>query len=160
MFSRQSTVFLDRIYAINISALTLGLIMANASSKALTNEQVTQTLALTDEKRAQYFFNTVKAQNELWILVDEHGCVMLNTDEEDCVPVWPNQEFAQAWATDEWQACTAESISLNKWHSRWTIGLEDDELAVVVFPSTDEQGLIFYPDELAFELKNNKAGRK
>lgn len=135
--------------------------MANASDKALTDEQVSQTLALTDEKRAQYFFTTVKAHNELWILVDEHGCVMLNTEDEDCVPVWPNQEFAQAWATDEWKECTAESISLNKWHSRWTHGLEEDELAVVVFPSADEQGLVFYPDELAFELnKNHKSGRK
>ncbi len=24
---------------------------------------------------------------EVWILTDEHGCVMLNTEDEDCVPV-------------------------------------------------------------------------
>ena len=82
--------------------------------------------------------------------------IMLNTEDEDCVPVWPNEEFAQAWATDQWQECRPEAISLNKWFSRWTHGLADDELAIVVFPSQDEQGLVYYPDELEHELKQKQ----
>ena len=30
---------------------------------------------------------------------------MLNSEEEDCVPVWPNEEFALQWATGEWSEC-------------------------------------------------------
>jgi hypothetical protein len=78
---------------------------------------------------------------------------MLNTEDEDCVPVWPNQEFAQAWATGEWQTCKPEAISLSKWHSRWTIGLADDELALVIFPNESEEGVVVYPDEFDAELK-------
>lgn len=122
----------------------------------LTPAQLEAIITYSDTKRAEYFFNETVKNNLLWILTDEHGCVMLNTDDEDCVPVWPNEAFAQAWATDEWQACKAESISLNKWFSRWSQGLADDELALVVFPSQDEQGLIYYPDELEFELKRSK----
>ena len=69
----------------------------------LEPEKIKQVLQLDDAQRAVYFVKEAVAQNELWILTDEHGCVMLNTEEEDCVPVWPNKEFAQAWATDEWQ---------------------------------------------------------
>tara|TARA_R110000787_G_scaffold121561_4_gene232419 strand:+ start:352 stop:741 length:390 start_codon:yes stop_codon:yes gene_type:complete len=122
----------------------------------LEPEKIKQILQMDDAQRAAYFVNEVVSQNELWILTDEHGCVMLNTEEEDCVPVWPNKEFAQAWATDEWQACQAEAISLNKWFSRWSTGLADDELAIVVFPSQDEQGLVYYPDELEHELKQKQ----
>ena len=107
------------------------------------------------EKRFQYLLKEVVANNEIWILMDEHGCVMLNTEDEDCVPVWPNQEFAQAWATGEWQTCKPEAISLNKWHSRWSTGLEDDELAIVVFPNENEEGSIVYPDEFDAELKQS-----
>jgi len=57
----------------------------------------------------------------------------------------PNKEFAEAWATGDWAECKAESISLNKWHSRW--------IAVVIFPNQDEDGLVVFPDELDFELK-------
>lgn len=115
---------------------------------------------MNDAERAAYFVKETVANNKLWILTDEHGCVMLNTEDEDCVPVWPNEEFAQLWATAEWQACKAESISLNKWFSRWSIGLEEDELAVVVFPNQEEQGLVFYPDELEHELKQQQKTKK
>jgi hypothetical protein len=124
--------------------------------QALDEQQIKQVLNYDDAQRASYFLKEVVANNEIWILKDEHGCVMLNTEDEDCVPVWPNKEFAQAWATDEWQACQAESISLSLWFSRWSHGLADDELALVVFPSQNEQGLVFYPEELEQELKNKQ----
>ena len=125
-------------------------------SEKLQPSLVDQIQAYDDEKRATYFFKEVVLNNKIWILTDEHGCVMLNTEEDDCIPVWPNEEFAQAWATDEWQACQAESISLNKWFSRWSHGLADDQLAVVVFPNQAEQGLVFFPDEIEFELKKQQ----
>jgi hypothetical protein len=112
------------------------------------------------EKRFQYLIKEVVSNNEIWILMDEHGCVMLNTEDEDCVPVWPNQEFAQAWATGEWQACKPEAISLSKWHSRWTNGLADDELTLVVFPNESEEGVVVYPDEFDAELKQQAKKKK
>jgi len=108
---------------------------------------------LTDEERVKYFFKEVSQQQAIWILTDEHGCVMLNTDDEDCIPVWPSQNTAELWINKEWINCKAESIGLNKWYSRWTQGLMDDELAVVVFPNTNEQGIVLYPDELEVELR-------
>ncbi|EEZ39408.1 DUF2750 domain-containing protein [Photobacterium damselae] len=119
----------------------------------LDDAKIAEIQAFDAEKRYKYLVKEVVANREIWILIDEHGCVMLNTEDEDCVPVWPNKEFAEAWATGDWAECKAESISLNKWHSRWTHGLEDDELAVVIFPNQDEDGLVVFPDELDFELK-------
>ncbi|MGR5113763.1 DUF2750 domain-containing protein [Photobacterium damselae] len=119
----------------------------------LDDAKIAEIQAFDAEKRYKYLVKEVVANRKIWILIDEHGCVMLNTEDEDCVPVWPNKEFAEAWATGDWAECKAESISLNKWHSRWTHGLEDDELAVVIFPNQDEDGLVVFPDELDFELK-------
>lgn len=125
-------------------------------TQALDAKQISTILAYDNSQRARYFLKEVVCNNTLWILKDEHGCVMLNTEDEDCIPVWPNEEFAQAWATDEWAQCSAEAISLNKWFSRWTHGLADDDLAVVVFPSGEQEGLVFYPDELESELKSSQ----
>ncbi|WP_022942589.1 DUF2750 domain-containing protein [Psychromonas hadalis] len=122
-------------------------------STALTEQQVKDIQKLDAQKRYNYLLKEVVKNRQIWLLVDEHGCVMLNSEDEDCVPVWPNEEFALAWATDEWSHCTAESISLEKWHNRWTHGLEDDELALVIFPDQNSEGLIFFPDEFDFELK-------
>jgi len=116
-------------------------------------QSLKQIINLSDEERVNYFLKEVKKHQSIWILTDEHGCVMLNTEDEDCVPVWPSQETAELWINEEWTSCKAESIGLNKWYSRWTNGLIDDELAVVVFPNTNEQGMVFYPDELEIALR-------
>jgi hypothetical protein len=115
----------------------------------------------TSENRFQYFLREAIKNSEVWLLTDEHGCMMLNSEDDDCVPVWPNEEFAQTWATGDWQSCKAEAISLDVWLSRWTNGLDEDELSVVVFPDHNEEGFVLYPNELAQELqkKLNKASR-
>jgi len=119
-------------------------------------EHLKQIINLNDEERVKYFLNEVTKQQTLWILTDEHGCVMLNTEDEDCVPIWPSKDTAELWINEEWKTCKAESIGLNKWYSRWTQGLMDDDLAVVVFPNTNEQGVVLYPDELETELRKSK----
>ncbi len=130
-------------------------------SQALTSLQINELSNKSDEERANYFIEQVVKTNKIWILMDEHGCVMLNTDDEDCIPVWPDEELALLWANKEWQDCKAEPISLNKWFSRWTFGLTDDEIAVVVFPNETEQGMVFEPSELEEQLKKSqkKQGR-
>ena len=125
-------------------------------SAPLDQQQIQTIQAYNAQKRYEYLIQEVSKNKEIWLLVDEHGCVMLNTEEEDCVPVWPNKEFAQAWATEEWSHCKPEPISLAKWHDRWTPGLEDDELSIVVFPDQNNEGLIFFPDEFDFELRPKK----
>ncbi len=119
---------------------------------ALDAQQLKQIKKYDGEQRLKYLLKEVVKNGEIWILTDEHGCVMLNTQDEDCVPVWPGEEFATDWATGEWENCKAEAISLKRWHSHWTPGLEDDELSLVVFP-IDEEGSVLYPDELDYELK-------
>jgi hypothetical protein len=114
---------------------------------SISSEQLNTIEKYDEEKRLNYLLQQVVSNKEIWILADDHGCVMLNTEDEDCVPVWPNEEFAQRWATDEWQECKAEAISLNKWYSRWSTGLVDDELALVTFPNQDNQGLVLFPEE-------------
>lgn len=105
------------------------------------------------DQRLQYLVKEVISHQQIWILTDDDGCVMLNTEDEDCAPVWPSEEFAQAWATGEWQDCQPKAISLQKWYSHWTSGLEDDDVYIAVFPSLDQDGLIISPQELEFELK-------
>ena len=127
---------------------------------SLTKQAITTIEHYNVEQRYNYLLTEVIQHDVIWILTDEHGCVMLNSDDEDCVPIWPHKEFVQAWATDEWQNCKAEPISLNTWHERWTDGLIDDELAIVIFPNKNEEGLVIYPDEFAYELKKKKTKKK
>ena len=103
-------------------------------------------------ERFNLLFKTVSESKKIWLLIDEHGSVLLNTDDEECVPVWPTEAHALQWATEEWEGFTAEPISIAKWKSRWTMGLEQDDLSIVVFPDEQGEGVVLYPDEFEFEI--------
>jgi len=105
------------------------------------------------EQRFQYFLQQAVAQKEVWILTDDQGCVMLNTEDEECVPVWPSFEAAQAWANGEWQDCEAAAIDLKTWQLRWSEGLEQDGFYVVVFPIEDNEGTVIHPQDLDADLR-------
>ena len=108
---------------------------------------------LSPEKRFDYLVKQVLETQQVWILTDEHGCVMLNTEDEDCVPVWPSEDFAKDWATGDWQACQPKAIELKTWLQRWTEGLTGDEVDVVIFPNPGEDGLVISPEEFEHALE-------
>lgn len=117
-------------------------------------------IAKDPTERFNQFFNTVANELKIWLLVDEHGSVLLSADDEDCVPVWPTEQHALAWATEEWEGFKPEPISTAKWKSRWTPGLEDDELSIIVFPDQQCEGIILFPDEFEAELKKRETKRR
>ncbi|MEI8649435.1 DUF2750 domain-containing protein [Paraglaciecola sp. Hal342] len=120
---------------------------------SLSQDNIDKIERYTPEERLRYLVKEVVSHKQIWILTDEDGCVMLNSEDEDCAPVWPNQEFAQSWATGEWQDCEPKAISLEKWYASWTQGLEEDDVFIAVFPNQDEEGLIISSQELDYELK-------
>lgn len=129
-------------------------------SQALDAQTIKTINQYDGEQRYKYFVKTAIKNQQIWILNDDDGCVMLTTEDEDCVPVWPNEAFAKAWASGEWEGCQAKCIELDKWLKDWTPGLLDDDLCIVVFPTTqngqhseNEEGLVVFADELDFELR-------
>jgi hypothetical protein len=111
-----------------------------------------QFLAIAVDKRNSVFFEMIKDTGELWILTDADGCVMLTTDDEDGVPVWPTQSLAKMWANKEWSECETKAISLDTWLKRWTPGLMQDNLAIMIAPVSEEEGDVFLPEEFAQQL--------
>jgi hypothetical protein len=97
----------------------------------------TNIAQFTPEQRLSYLVKECILNKQVWILTDQDGCVMLNTEDEDCTPVWPSEAFAQAWATGDWSKCEPK----------------DDDVAIAVFPSEDEEGLVISAQEFGFELK-------
>ncbi|WP_100642998.1 DUF2750 domain-containing protein [Alteromonas facilis] len=111
-------------------------------------------LAAPADKRVQIFDQLVNENQLIWILSDDDGAVMLTTDDDDCIPVWPTQESAELWRNEEWSDCSATPISLKDWFARWTMGMQQDDLCVAVFPVPGEDGMVLLPEELETLLKH------
>ncbi len=130
-------------------------------SYTLTDADKAAAQTMRDDERFNHFISRVCEHDELWILTDEHGCMMLTSDdEEDCIPMWPHADYAREWAVDDWSQCKPEAISLKVWQSRWVPGMEDDELMVAVFPTPDATGVVVEPREVQEAIaRKKKPGR-
>ena len=131
-------------------------------SDPLTQEQYQSTVALDADQRYDHFIQQVVAQGELWILKDEQGCMLLTADGDDCIPVWSHPDYAKAWAAEEWANCEPYAVTLKAWLDRWVKGMEEDGLAVAVFPLPEAIGVIEDPAEVADNLlrQMSKQNRK
>ncbi|MGO1245885.1 MAG: DUF2750 domain-containing protein [Oceanisphaera sp.] len=130
-------------------------------SYSLTEADQAAAEKMHDNERYNHFVNKVVEHQEMWILTDEHGCMMLTSDEdEDCIPMWPHADYAKTWAVDDWAACQPEAINMQTWQSRWLPGMEEDELLVAVFPVAEAAGALVEPSELQDAFERKQSGRQ
>lgn len=108
---------------------------------------------LSAEERYDYALQRLVELKEVWSLRDAEGGVLMSTEDEECMPIWPDEAFAKTWLTDDWAECEPFSISLDAWLQRWLPGMQTDEINVAVFPGADEDGLILRPKTLREALQ-------
>ena len=73
--------------------------------------------------------------------------MLLNCEDEECVPVWPHEEAAQDWAQGDWADCHPHAVSLTDWQARWTKGLREDGFAIAMFPNLQEEAIVMSAEE-------------
>ena len=117
--------------------------------KELSMEERVQLLVAPDSERLAYFIEHVKVTELVWSLSNEEGFVMVETDDGDCVMVWPDAEFASQWAIEDWDDCEAVSVSLETFKTEWLPSLAADNITVAVFPNIEDEGKLSTAEELA-----------
>ncbi|RDL43980.1 DUF2750 domain-containing protein [Marinomonas piezotolerans] len=109
-------------------------------SEELSLDQRIQLLAATDDVRLEFFVKSVKEHQSVWSLSNEEGFVMVETDDGDCVMVWPDADFAAQWAVEEWDDCEPVEISFETFTTLWLPSLEKDNITLAVFPNIEDEG--------------------
>ncbi len=116
--------------------------------KALSMDERVQLLVAPDSERLAYFIEQAKTNERVWSLSNEEGFVMVETDEGDCVMVWPDAEFASQWAVEDWDDCEPVSVSLEQFKTQWLPSLALDNITVAVFPNIEDEGKLSTAEEL------------
>lgn len=121
-------------------------------SISLTAEQITSALALSADERYEFFLDLLAENHTVYTLKDEQGCLLVTSDDESCLPVWPDQALAEACATQEWEGFEPLAISLDDWLEKWVPGMTSDNHMVAVFPDLNTESVIVTPQELADDI--------
>ena len=125
-------------------------------SATLSVEQRVHLLTVSDDERLAYFLEAIKTTQTVWSLSNDEGFVMVETDDGDCVMLWPDEDFAAQWAVDEWDDCQPTQIELGVFQNQWLPSLLQDEIAVAVFPNIEDEGKLLKAAELIAMLNDQK----
>ena len=115
----------------------------------LAPEEFVAICKLQPEPRFDYALEKMVENNCLWGLYGDNGWLLLQADDDACLPVWPSEEFASAWEKDDFPDCKPKPIALDEWLTQWLPGMEKNGTLVLVFPlSEDEEGIMLEASEV------------
>lgn len=115
----------------------------------INSQQFISISKLLPEERFDYAIAKMIELGHLWGLYGENGWLLLKADDDACLPIWPHEEFAQAWEKDDFPDCKPKQIDLDAWINQWLPGMKENSTLVLVFPlSDDEEGIMLMADEV------------
>lgn len=117
-------------------------------SYALNRNDLDAVPALSADERHDYFVDKILQGGKVWTLGSDRGMVMMSSDGEECLPLWPHPDFAASWANGDWSDCKPVSVDLKAWRERWIPGMQKDGVVLAVFPGSGEDALVVEPREL------------
>ncbi|MFT2090773.1 DUF2750 domain-containing protein [Paraglaciecola sp. 2405UD69-4] len=104
---------------------------------------------MSPEQRFEYALEKMYETTKLWGLYGENGWVMLKADDDACFPIWPHEEFAEAWKKADDPASQPKQIHFAEWLSIWLPGMKKNNTLVLVFPlSGEEEGIMLDAQEM------------
>lgn len=108
---------------------------------------------LSDNERYEYLLKQVASNREIWLLQDLDGSFAMFEDakEQSYIPVWPDKEFAQAYASGDWNGYEPEKMSLSEFLS-WTDELKEDMILIGAFPNSQSQSMAIDPIDFKNQL--------
>lgn len=108
------------------------------------------------EKRIAYFYGMVTVDEQVWLLRDRTGDLILIEGEEDypfLLPVWPSRSFAEMMAAKIEEPCEAFHMPLSVFINELLADMEKDGTAVTIFPN-DRDSIMQTREEILEILHN------
>ncbi|QIZ76968.1 DUF2750 domain-containing protein [Ferrimonas lipolytica] len=118
----------------------------------MSTDTVKTFYSQNSQQRFDATVDGAKANQALWTLADDEGCVVLESDQERCLLMWHEEEFAQSWATGEYSSCKALKIEMNDFLEKWVPGMTNDGFDLAIAPSLAGEGIVLSPEEFADDL--------
>lgn len=104
-------------------------------------------------ERYSYFVRKVADFEVVWGLFDD-GWATLEIKGQKGIPFWPEEDFADLCATEDWGNYRPRDIQLDDFIEKWLPEMEKDGLVPAIFPTPKEHAFSVSAGELSAELKN------
>jgi hypothetical protein len=118
--------------------------------------QTEQESQLPARERAELLVERVLESQAIWGLMGADGWVMVDSDTQTCLPVWPDEASVAFWQRKDLPDSKPQAIALDDFTSTWLPGLKKNQIGLVLFPSgTLREGIVTSAEELLLQLTDD-----
>jgi hypothetical protein len=103
--------------------------------------------------RYEYFIKKVADYEEVWGLYNDGWATAQDDNGNMLIPFFPQKEFADYCAVNEWNNFKAEPIALYEFIDEWLVEMKEDRVKPSVFPTNDDSVMVEI-DVLLMDLHN------
>lgn len=119
----------------------------------MTDTEVSALVQLPKEEKYQYLVQQLIARKEVWIIYDDDGMVLFESDREEIViPVWPHREVAQLFCVGEYADCQPGNVALADFRKNELTEAVEQQFLISVMPVPDRPALLVVPGQLEKDL--------
>ncbi|HTQ10525.1 MAG TPA: DUF2750 domain-containing protein [Fimbriimonadaceae bacterium] len=117
----------------------------------LSGEEMRGLIVTPPDQRLTYFVDKCAETGQVWTIgAGEELIVLADDSDEPFVVVFPHPEFGQDWfSTTELDEVDLVAISTQDWASEVLPGLEEAGVRILVFPTSEGDGLMIGSGDLA-----------
>jgi phosphodiesterase/alkaline phosphatase D-like protein len=92
------------------------------------------------------FIDKINEQREVWLLEAQDGSFAMFEDDNQrsFIPLWPEKDLAQQFASDDWDGYLAERMGLGEL-LEWMQELKEDEILIGAFLHLNQQAIAVDP---------------
>jgi hypothetical protein len=124
-------------------------------STQLSKQQLAAINEMSAEQRYDNFIEQAIVTKNIWGLFNNDGWVILSGYEDDeFLPVWPNAELAELWATASQNNSAPTAIPLDDWLGEWLPGMSNNGLLIAVSPNSEDDCITLGAEELLQDMQS------
>jgi hypothetical protein len=117
----------------------------------LPGDELRRVIGTSAEERLAYFVSKSKESGQVWTIgAGEELIVLADDEDQPFVVAFPHPEFGQEWfTTTDLDDVDLVAVGTEDWTREILPGLQEAEIAILVFPTSENEGMLSSPDDLA-----------
>ncbi len=93
-----------------------------------------------------------KKEQDIWMLQDDQGCLIIDLGNEKVLPIWNDSALAEQWKGKEYAGFSASVISYADFSSKWLPGMVKDGFKLGIAPNLAGEGIVVATAEFARDI--------
>jgi hypothetical protein len=123
----------------------------------MSNSKIDNVFNLNAQERYGYLIRKVADFEQIFLISQNDGApVELGIEENKCIPVWPESEFAASFLIDDWESYQVNVIEIDDF-LEWLEEVKLEEYLIAVFPNRKLNAVIVDPLKIKEHINTERS---